>query len=410
MSEIIVLGAGMVGVSAALELQSRGHHVVLVDRTTPGIETSFGNAGIIQAEAAEPYALPRDLSTLMRFGLGFTNDVVWSMSGLFKMIPALWKYFGYSSATSHQHISQHYAQLTGRSTLDHQPLISASQSEDLIKRDGLCMLYRHEKEFGEAVKEAQYCLEAYGVTSRVYSGEEYRQQEPALKSTPAGVIHWDQSWSCRSPGKLTQAYADLFVNRGGELITADAMQLKQQGESWVLPTQQGNIEAEHVVVALGPWSPELLKPLGYHIPMVYKRGYHGHFAVKETLQRPFLDTANGILATNTVEGLRLCTGAALVDMSAPAEPVQLNRGEKAIRELLDFGERVEEPQWFGTRPCMPDMMPVVGAAPKHKGLWFNFGHGHQGFTLGPTTAMLLADAMENKTNLLQVPLDPSGRF
>ncbi|WP_145963066.1 NAD(P)/FAD-dependent oxidoreductase [Mangrovicoccus ximenensis] len=106
--------------------------------------------------------------------------------------------------------------------------------------------------------------------------------------------------------------------------------------------------------------------------------------------RPFLDVDNGIVATPMTDGLRLATGAALVTRASAPDTRQLERGHAGISDLIETGERIGEPQWSGTRPCLPDMLPLVGAAPGHAGLWMNFGHGHQGFTLGPTTGALLA--------------------
>jgi len=91
--EIIVLGAGMVGVGTALALQQRGHAVTLIDRTQPGRETSYGNAGIIQREAVRPYAFPRDVATLARIVSGRSNDAHYHMGALSRMAPQLFRYW-----------------------------------------------------------------------------------------------------------------------------------------------------------------------------------------------------------------------------------------------------------------------------------------------------------------------------
>lgn len=409
MAEYLVLGAGMVGVSSALALQDQGHDVTLVDRVSPGLETSFGNAGIIQMEAAEPYALPQDMTTLVRYAFGYSNDVVWKLLPSIRMAPALWRYFRNSAPRPHRQISSIYAQLSTRSTRDHEPLIKAADADELVCRSGLSMLYRDEESFVTAVKNAERFKQWYGVTSRIVNGVDYKMEEPALSQAPVGVIHWLQSWNCRDPGGLTNAYANLFVQRGGSIVQGDALTLKQTVSGWSVVTEVGPVSAEQVVVALGPWSPELLKRFGYHIPMVYKRGYHGHFKELTPLNRPFLDVANGVLAAPMNSGIRVTTGAALVDLKDPAEPVQLERGVKALRTMLSMGDRVRETQWFGTRPCMPDMLPMVGKAPKHNSMWFHFGHGHQGFTQGPTTAKLLLEAIQGERNDILDALSPQRR-
>jgi len=99
----------------------------------------------------------------------------------------------------------------------------------------------------------------------------------------------------------------------------------------------------------------------------------------------------------------MTSGAELTGRDAPATPVQLDRAERAARELIDLGNSVDPEPWFGTRPFLADMLPVIGESPNHRGLWFNFGHGHQGFTLGPASGRLLAEMLTGATPAI----DPS---
>src|SRR5919112_37128 len=89
----------------------------------------------------------------------------------------------------------------------------------------------------------------------------------------------------------------------------------------------------------------------------------------------------------------LTTGAEFAHRDAPKTPVQLARAEPVAKEFFPLGERVDPEPWMGTRPCTPDMMPIIGPAPKHKNLWFGFGHAHHGLTLGPVTGRLIAEMM-----------------
>jgi D-amino-acid dehydrogenase len=150
------------------------------------------------------------------------------------------------------------------------------------------------------------------------------------------------------------------------------------------------------VVALGPWSPELLKRFGYRVSMVRKRGYHRHYAGGAPLDLPLRDAANGYLMAPMQSGVRITSGAELTAPDGKSDPVQLDYAEQAARQLIDLGQPVEKEPWFGTRPCMPDMLPVIGPAARHKGLWLHFGHGHQGFTLGPATGRLVAELMSGE--------------
>lgn len=401
MAEFIVLGAGMAGIGAGLALQARGHAVTLVDRGPPGAETSHGNAGVIQTEAVEPYAIPRDLATLLSYATGRSNDVLWHLGAVMRMGPALLRYFQASERKRHRAIAQHYAQLIRRATADHAPLIAASGSEALIRRTGLGELYRDAKSFDAAARQANVISAEYDVALHVLSGADLGAADPALNQTElAGMVHWSDTWSCADPGALTRAYADLLVARGGRILRGEAMSLRQNAGGWQVDGTEGPITGSDALIALGPWSPDLLARLGYHLPMVWKRGYHGHYETAMPVRRPYLDAAHGYVMSSMARGLRITTGAELTDRNAPRNLRQLERARRAAGELIEMGAPVADGIWHGHRPCLPGMMPMVGAVPGTERLWLDTGHGHQGFTLGPTTGALLAEIVEGRRDAL----------
>ncbi len=150
-----------------------------------------------------------------------------------------------------------------------------------------------------------------------------------------------------------------------------------------------------MVLCLGPWSDLALAPLGYKIPFAVKRGYHRHFRAQAqaSLSRPVLDADRGYLLAPMAQGIRLTTGAEFARRDAPPDYTQVEQSEIFARELFPLGARIEETPWMGRRPCLPDMLPVLGPAPRHKGLWFNFGHQHHGLTLSAVCGRLLAEMM-----------------
>jgi D-amino-acid dehydrogenase len=408
-SQIVVLGAGMVGVGTALALQARGHQVMLVDRSMPGSETSYGNAGVIQGEACEPYALPRDFATLWGIAWKQDNAVEWNIDGLLRSAPSLLPYWFHSAPKRHQKISQAYSRLTRRATTDHASLIAAADGERLVRRDGYRLVFRGNAAFDLMSRKAEKWKEQFGVRAVVEDSNTLAMGEPALKRRMAGAILWQDAWTCSDPGGLVKAYASLFRERGGDQVQAEARSLEKSSlAGWRIVTDAGQIDTEHVVVALGPWSPQIVEPFGYSIPMIRKRGYHMHFAPSDrSPDLLIIDAEASAVYAPMRAGLRIATGADLSSGKAEAMPKQLRHAHAMASELFDFGEPIETSAWVGTRPCMPDMLPVVGAAPRHAGLWFNFGHGHQGFTLGPTTGELLAGLIEGDAPPEASPLSPS---
>lgn len=407
----IVLGAGMVGVSTALELQDRGWSVALVDRKSPGGETSFGNAGVIQSEAVEPYAMPRDALALIQIALRQRGDIRYSFSSLLPHAGVLLRYWWYSSPSLHSRISRHYSALISRAALAHDRLISKANAERLVRRDGYRVLYRSKVAFEVAQRSAERLKRTYGVNYDVLDAGALLRAEPALLHAGVGAIHWNEPYSIRDPGDLVSAYVELFRRRGGDVLLGDANTLRESRHGWSVESSAGLVEASVAVICLGPWSPELLRKFGVRVRMIAKRGYHRHFAGAGLLRAPLMDAENGYVLAPMACGMRITTGAHLAGQGVPTDLTQLSKAESAARSLIPIENPIGEEAWFGTRPCLPEMLPMIGRVVGYENLWVNIGHGHQGFTLGPITAEILVQAIEGEApsiNLEPFAVDRSG--
>lgn len=408
--EILVLGAGMVGTCTALELTLRGHAVTLLDRRPPGQETSYGNAGLIQREAVEPHPMPRDLPTLLTAALGQRLDMQYHFSGLLAAWPQLLGYFRASAPARFKEISRQYASLIAHCTNEHQRYISLVGAEDLIRRDGLRFMYRSARGYEEGVKEAHRLRDTYGIAFNALDSKAMSAAEPAFRIPLGGAVHWLDTWGAHDPGKLCERYAVHFQQLGGRLVSGDATTLQSTATGWRAESSAGTVNAQQAVIALGPWADKMTQRLGYKLPLMIKRGYHRHYVGGASLNLATLDAERGYLLAPQQRGLRITTGAEVARLGAPPTPRQLAGCEVAARELFDLGQPVEPQPWLGNRPCVADMLPVIGAAPRHKGLWFNFGHGHQGFTLGPASARLLSDLIEGGTPYTDATAFSPARF
>lgn len=408
--EVLVLGAGMVGTCTALQLALRGHAVTLIDRREPGRETSYGNAGIIQCDAAEPYPFPREWGKLLGVALKRGADVNYHLGALPALAGPLARYWLNSAPARHARLAPAYAALTQRSVPEHAALMAQAGADDLVQREGYHFVYREAATLRAAIDKARATDERYGVPHRVLDGDELAAAEPALRRRLAGAIHWLEPWSVADPGELVSRYAALLQRVGGRLLRGDAASLRAQGGGWSVQTDTGPVQAEHAVIALGPWSDSLLRTLGYRFPLFVKRGYHRHFRGGQAPRLAMLDADRGLVIAPMRQGVRITTGAEFARLQAPPTPVQMGRAAAFAAELVDLPEPVEDQPWLGARPCTADMLPVMGPAPRHPGLWFNFGHAHQGFTMGPIAGRLMAEMIEGGATVVNPAPYAPARF
>jgi D-amino-acid dehydrogenase len=393
-ADVIVLGAGIVGVSAALHLQMRGRDVVLIDRRGAGEETSHGNAGLIERSSVIPYGFPRDLRTVLLYALNRSADVRSDWRFLPRILPWLWQFWRESAPGSLKKAAADMLPLIERSVAEHELLMTEGGLLGQLRRTGWIEAFRSRKSLDQAAKNAA-ALEPYGLHFDILDGKTLRQREPHTSETLIGGIHWRDSATVPDPGGLVKGYADLFMRRGGHFLQGEARTLQQDGIEWTVRSRDGLVRARDVVIALGPWSDTVLRPLGYRVPLAVKRGYHVHFRPRADaiLHHPVVDVDGGFLLAPMFRGIRLTTGVEFAYRDSVPTPLQLDRTEPLAREIFPLADRIDPQPWMGARPCLPDMRPVIGAAPRHTGLWCAFGHNHHGLTLGPVTGRLLAEMM-----------------
>ena len=401
-ADVIVLGAGMVGVSAALHLQARGRSVTLVERAgAAGAETSYGNAGLIERASYFQYVFPREWRTILSTlaGRNPAARIVWR--DLPETLPFLARYFAESAPNRVLANARASWPLIERSLDEHEALAKAADAESLLRHTGWLKAFRSQETLDEGARDAEK-IRRFGMRFDILDRAGLQALEPKVVG-PIGAIHFRDPVPCIDPGGLAKAYAALFVARGGRFLTGDARTLASTSAGWGVTTNEGRIEAEQALVAMGPWSDDIFRPLGLRIPLGVKRGYHMHYepasptGTNPVLGRPILDADNGYLLAPMRAGIRLTTGAEFARRDRPPTPVQIDRCEPVAREMVPLGKRVDAQPWLGRRPCLPDLLPVIGPAPGHAGLWFDFGHQHHGFTLGPVTGRLIAEMMTGET-------------
>ena len=393
-ADAIVLGAGIVGTSTALHLAKRGLSVVLVDRRGPGEETSYGNAGVIEGNTIFPHAFPNDLSALARVAFKRASGTNYHLSFLPRVAPWLLAFRRWSRPERLLDTARTMRPLFARAVAEHEALLAESGAARYFRKTGWLKLFRSDGAFAATATERGVAND-WGIAHSVLDVDEARALEPNLTPAFRHALHWTGAASLSNPLAVTRAFAARFQSLGGVVLQADARTLERVAGGW----QIDGVRAPQAVVALGPWSLDLLKPLGLAYPLAIKRGYHMHyrFQANATLQRPVVDVENRYCMAPMEQGLRITTGAEFAARDAAPTPVQLDRVLPAAEQLVALGERIDAVPWMGRRPCFADSRPVIGRAPGQPGLWLAFGHGHSGLTLGPVTGRLLGELIAGET-------------
>lgn len=296
-SDVIVLGAGIVGVSTALFLLRKGLSVCLLDRCGPGRETSHGNAGIIQREAVDPYVMPRNVLSLLRHALNRDVAVHYHPSVLAQTLPFLLRYWRSSAVGPTRRTRAANIPLFGACLSAHEELAGPDGVGDLIRKNGWIRVLRHRTAL-PPLEEQIGALRELGLDIAFVEADALRALEPHLDQRAIEVaVHYRDPWTTTDPGGLTRAYARRFQDEGGHVATGDARTAGYEGRHWYVSSERRLLKAERLVVALGPWSRRFLAERGLNLPMGIKRGYHCHFRPQgdASLMRPVVDDETGFV-------------------------------------------------------------------------------------------------------------------
>src|SRR5450432_1371841 len=205
-ADVLVLGAGMVGVGAALHLQQRGRDVILVDRhELAGEGTSFGNAGIIECASVFPYMFPRDFVQILQYALNRAPQVRYALSDLPSFLPWLVRYFLASSPERALHSAMSELPLIRRSLIEHEALIAEAGVPELLRRSGWIKLFRRDATLANAVRDFERARQ-YGVKGEILDNKAIGEREPHLSGEFAGAIHFTEPGFVLDPGGLAKAY------------------------------------------------------------------------------------------------------------------------------------------------------------------------------------------------------------
>lgn len=387
----LVLGAGIVGVSCALALQKRGFMVTLIDRREPGSETSYGNAGVVSPTSVVPLNNPSLWKSLPNY-LGNQHAAVRYRWGHLLRNPGWVLRFLAEARPSR--LAPRVAALQGltaQALTLHKAWMAEAGISHRLRETGTLKLWRSEAG-QQAARTEQQWLEDHGFRADYLDRQALSAVEPDLNPIFSAGLWLRDNGSVDWPQAVVAAYAALFAARGGKIVRAAASGLSRTPQGWRATTDSGSFDADLAVVALGPWSTDLLHPLGLSVPLNVERGYHRHYRAGDgrSLSRPFYDVESAYFLAPMEKGYRLTSGVELANRDAPSNFAQIDAVLPRAKEAFDLTEATEATTWRGARPTLPDSLPMIGEAPRNPGLWLAFGSQHIGFATGPVTGEILA--------------------
>ena len=402
---IIVVGAGIVGVSTAIWLRRFGKEVLLLDRAAPGEGASFGNAGLIAQWAVTPVTTPGLWKDIPKF-LGKPSSPLFIEWGyLPRMLPWLMRYLSYATDRKTLQIVDDLHPLLHDAVDQHKALAQGTSLDRWVRDSKLSYVYKDEAAFRQDAY--SWALKARcGFEPTLVTGGAVQEEEPILGSHAQCLAVLEGQGHITDPGGYVKALAQLFEDEGGRFVQATVQDIvKADGRVSHVETDQGRFDCSEVVVTAGIWSKDLMTKLGLKVQLEAERGYHVLFEDPSILPRNPMMMTRGKFAVNPMAlGLRCAGTVELGSHKTGPRQAPIDFIKKSAAEAFPTLRYSGTKNWMGFRPSTPDSLPMIGQIGA-TGIYTGFGHQHIGLTAGPKTGRILAQMLSAQT-----PNAPLGAY
>ena len=410
-SRFTVIGGGIVGVCCALYLQRAGFAVRLIEKGAPGRAASFGNSGSFGIASCVPFAMPGVLNKVPRMMLDADSPLKLRWSHVPSALPWFLRFVANARPSRVEQIARERNSLLVHTWDGYRPLIEDAGALQWVSDQGLMMVFESEEAFGNAA----YALDLRrrnGVHMDVLDGNEARQMEPALSDKVVKAVSLPDVHRTIDPYRLTDALAKNFFRRGGEIVNAEVRGFELGGEGPTkLLTDRGPMPVDNVVLAAGVWSRPLAAQLGTHVPLEAERGYHVMFANPGfELRRALVSADRNVSLAHMHEGIRATGIAEFAPPDALPNMANARLVQRHAQALIPGLKGEPASQWMGPRPSHPDSKPVIGRSPRHRNVYFAFGHDHLGLTMAGITGRLIAELATGQPSTVDLAPFRPDRF
>lgn len=409
--QVAVIGAGIIGITTALELQRRGHSVVVLDREGVAAQASAGNAGAFAFSEVEPLATPGIMKKAPKWLLDPLGPLSIPPAYALKIAPWMYRFWRASRPSRYTELLHAQASLMDLSSAALTRLTASVDGEAMMQRDGQMQLYESETEYRASLPtwelRRQHGIEFELLESR----EAIAERQPGLspRFTHAGFT---PNWiNTVDPKKWVEHLAQVFRGRGGRIERQDIRTMIPIDGGVRITLAEREVDADKVVLCAGAWSHHLARTLGDHIPLETERGYNTTLpAGAFDLRMHLTFSAHGFVASRINGGVRIGGAVELGGLELPPNYKRADTLLQKARQFLPGLNTEGGTQWMGFRPSLPDSLPVIGASPQAGDVIYAFGHGHLGLTQSAGTAELVGTLVDGQP--AQIPLAPfsASRF
>jgi len=403
--KIVVIGAGVVGLSIALEAQARGLTVTVVDREGPAEGASAGNAGAFAFSDILPLASPRIIRQAPKWLLDPLGPLSVPPRYALKIAPWMLRFWRASWAARVQASTVAQTALMSLSAKALDPFLTQHKLAHMLRRRGQLQVYEGEKEFKASLPGWKVRQDA-GIAFRHVSGGEIAEIQPGLDARFTHASFTPDWCSITDPLDYALALAEAFRAGGGKIIIAEAARLTATG----VETSAGPL-AGRVVLAAGAHSHLLARSAGAKIPLETERGYN------TTLPTTTLDLrtqvtfgGHGFVITSLTSGIRVGGAVELGGLKLPPNYARADAMLKKAKRFLPGLDITGGTQWMGFRPSLPDSLPALGPLARQPNTICAFGHGHLGLTQSAGTAAIIADMLQGKPAQIDLAAFSPQRF
>jgi D-amino-acid dehydrogenase len=389
----LVIGAGIVGLCCARALLREGHAVTVIDRDPAGDKVSFGNAGGLGVTEILPAATPGVIRQAPRWLVDPLGPLSIRPTHLPRLLPWLVRFLRSAAAREAARITRVLAGLLAPVYDDMLPLLAELGLAGDLHRVGALWVYDTEGGF-ERDAASHNLRRRHGIEVEPISVAEARRLEPALTGVIARAVVTPQWSHVSDPKRIVDRLRESLQARGVSVLRHEATGVDRGA---VITASGEHIAFDRLVVAAGAWSGRMSRAVGDRVLIESERGYNATLPTPGVrLSREVIFAERQFVATPLEMGLRIGGGAEFAGLEAAPNwrrsEALMTLARRYLPDLDTRGARL----WMGNRPTTPDSLPVISRSARQANVFYAFGHGHLGLTLGPTTGRLVADLVAGR--------------